>query len=104
MFESYSIQSFIDDRLKELGFRRGELARRCGYANISKGVRRIDRVCGGARPTIRNGSTGFVRRLVSRRLLRPLPIIVFVWFSARFCSGPRFSPGKTGDSLSAKKT
>jgi hypothetical protein len=47
MFENYPIRNFIEKRLKELGFRRGELARRCGYANISKGVRRIDQVCGG---------------------------------------------------------
>jgi hypothetical protein len=47
MFEHYPIHDFIDSRLKELGFRRGELARRCGYKNISKGVRRIDQVCGG---------------------------------------------------------
>jgi hypothetical protein len=47
MFENYPIHDFIDKRLKELGFRRGELARRCGYKNISKGVRRIDQVCGG---------------------------------------------------------
>ncbi len=47
MFERYPIEDFIDSRLKELGFRRGELARRCGYKNISKGVRRIDQLCGG---------------------------------------------------------
>jgi hypothetical protein len=47
MFEHYPIHDFIDDRLKALGIRRGELARRCGYANISKGVRRIDQVCAG---------------------------------------------------------
>ncbi len=47
MLEHYQNHDFIDNRLNELGVRRGELARRCGYRNISKGVRRIDQVCGG---------------------------------------------------------
>lgn len=47
MFERYPIYDFIDRRLNELDIGRGELARRCGYRNISKGVRRIDQLCGG---------------------------------------------------------
>jgi hypothetical protein len=42
-----ALHDFVDQRQKELRIRRGELARRCGYRNISKGVRRIDQVCGG---------------------------------------------------------
>ena len=37
----------IHQRMQELGIGRGELARRLGYANIAKGCRRIDQICGG---------------------------------------------------------
>ena len=37
----------IHQRMQELGIGRAELARRMGYANIAKGCRRIDQICGG---------------------------------------------------------
>jgi hypothetical protein len=37
----------IRQRIKCLGLRSGRLAARLGYRNISKGVRRLDRVCRG---------------------------------------------------------
>jgi hypothetical protein len=47
MFRRYPIHELIENRRKELGIRRSELARRCGFKNISKGLRRIDNVCQG---------------------------------------------------------
>ncbi len=45
--KQYPIQSFVDNRLKELGFWRGELVKRCGYKNVSKGVRRLQKLYSG---------------------------------------------------------
>lgn len=42
-----SIARLIRRRIQDLGITRGELVRRMGYANIAKGCRRIDRICGG---------------------------------------------------------
>ena len=39
MHHDYPIQNFIETRRTELGLRRSELARRCGYKKISKGLR-----------------------------------------------------------------
>jgi hypothetical protein len=47
MFGRYPIHNLIETRRAGLGLRRGELARRCGFKNISKGVRRIENVCHG---------------------------------------------------------
>ena len=42
-----SLDQLIHQRMQELGIGRAELARRMGYANIAKGCRRIDQICGG---------------------------------------------------------
>ena len=42
-----SLGQLIHQRMQELGIGRAELARRLGYANIAKGCRRIDQICGG---------------------------------------------------------
>ena len=47
MTDRYPIHDLIETRLKGLGMRRGELARRCGLKCVAKGLRRIDRVCHG---------------------------------------------------------
>jgi hypothetical protein len=47
MFGRYPIHNLIETRRAGLGLRRGELARRCGFRNISKGLRRIENVCNG---------------------------------------------------------
>lgn len=47
MFYHYPIHELIEKRRTELRLRRSELALRCGFKNISKGLRRIDSVCCG---------------------------------------------------------
>ncbi len=47
MFEQYPIHSLIESRLTALGLGRGHLASRCGFRNVSKGLRRIDALCDG---------------------------------------------------------
>ncbi|CAJ0892518.1 hypothetical protein AMST5_04227 [freshwater sediment metagenome] len=47
MFERYPIHNLIETRRASLVIGRGELARRCGFRNISKGLRRIENVCNG---------------------------------------------------------
>jgi hypothetical protein len=47
MFDHYPIHALIENQLKQLGLRRSELARRCGFKNVEKGLRRIDGVCHG---------------------------------------------------------
>lgn len=42
-----SIARLIRQRMQDLGIARGKLVRRMGYANIAKGCRRIDQICGG---------------------------------------------------------
>ena len=42
-----NLKQLIEKRLEELGIRRGELVRRMGYSNISKGCRRLDDLCEG---------------------------------------------------------
>ena len=44
---SLPIQNLINERCRELGLRRRELVERCGYKNISKGIRRLEQVCAG---------------------------------------------------------
>ena len=41
------IQALVEARSNELGLPRSELARRCGFKNINKGLRRIDQLLGG---------------------------------------------------------
>ena len=45
--ENYPIHDLIESRQERLGLCRSELARRCGFKNIAKGIRRIDAVCHG---------------------------------------------------------
>ena len=40
------LQAMVEDRLKELGLGRSDLARRMGYSNIGKGCRRVDELLG----------------------------------------------------------
>ena len=47
MFDHYPIHELIENQQKRLGLRRNELARRCGFKNLDKGLRRIDGVCDG---------------------------------------------------------
>jgi len=47
MFDHYPIHDLIENRQRQLGLRRNELARRCGFKNVEKGLRRIDGVCHG---------------------------------------------------------
>jgi len=47
MFDHYPIHELIENQAKRLGLRRSELARRCGFKNLDKGLRRIDGVCHG---------------------------------------------------------
>jgi hypothetical protein len=47
MFDHYPIRELIENQVKRLGLRRNELARRCGFNNLAKGLRRIDGVCHG---------------------------------------------------------
>jgi hypothetical protein len=44
---SWPIEDLIIERCRELGLRRTELVVRCGYKNISKGLRRLDQVYAG---------------------------------------------------------
>ena len=41
------IAALIAERCRELGLRRSEVAARCGYKNISKGLRRLEQVLAG---------------------------------------------------------
>lgn len=47
MGDHYPIHDLIEQQQKRLGMRRSELVQRCGFKNIVKGIRRIDRVCHG---------------------------------------------------------
>jgi hypothetical protein len=41
------VRSLVERQSKVLRIRRSELARRCGFKNIDKGIRRIEALCGG---------------------------------------------------------
>jgi hypothetical protein len=41
------IEALVQDRCRELGLRPVELVRRCGYKNVSKGLRRLEQLCKG---------------------------------------------------------
>ena len=43
--EQLPIEALVSDRCKELGLRPVELIQRCGYKNISKGLRRLEQLC-----------------------------------------------------------
>ena len=47
MKSDLAIAALIRSRLTELGLSRGEFAKRLGYKNIAKGIRRIDDLCEG---------------------------------------------------------
>jgi hypothetical protein len=48
MKSDLAIAALIRSRMTELGLSRGEFAKRLGYKNIAKGIRRIDVLCDGA--------------------------------------------------------
>jgi hypothetical protein len=41
------IHELIETQMKQIGLGRGELALRCGFKNVAKGLRRIDAICHG---------------------------------------------------------
>src|ERR1700719_3227966 len=47
MKSDLAIATLVRSRMIELGLSRGELAKRLGYKNLAKGIRRIDVLCGG---------------------------------------------------------
>jgi hypothetical protein len=47
MKSNLAIATLIRSRMIELGLSRGEFAKRLGYKNIAKGIRRIDALCDG---------------------------------------------------------
>jgi hypothetical protein len=47
MKSDLAIANLIRSRMTELGLSPGEFAKRLGYKNIAKGIRRIDALCGG---------------------------------------------------------
>ena len=47
MKSDLAIAALIRSRMAELGLSRGEFAKRLGYKNIAKGIRRIDALCDG---------------------------------------------------------
>jgi len=47
MKSDLAISTLIRSRMTELGLSRGEFAKRLGYKNIAKGIRRIDALCEG---------------------------------------------------------
>lgn len=47
MSDRYPIERLIEERLKLLCLRRSDLARRCGFRNIAKSMRRIEAICKG---------------------------------------------------------
>ena len=47
MKSNLAIATLIRSRMTELGLSRGEFAKRLGYKNVAKGIRRIDALCEG---------------------------------------------------------
>jgi len=43
----YPIHELIETQMKQIGLGRGELALRCGFKNVAKGLRRINAICHG---------------------------------------------------------
>ena len=61
------VSTLIRKRCQELGLSRSELVRRCGYKNISKGLRRLDQVYAGDF----DGAAAFLRGLPEALTLPP---------------------------------
>ena len=61
------IRALIISRSEELGLSRNALVRRCGYTNISKGLRRLDELCAG---DLRSGQ-GLLKSLPSALQVSP---------------------------------
>src|SRR5712671_3473521 len=61
------IHDLVEIRLRELGIRRNEFARRCGFKNIAKGIRRIEAMC-----------SGDLDSAPSRMILKALPVALEV--------------------------
>jgi hypothetical protein len=91
MFDHYPIHDLIENQQKRLGLRRSELARRCGFKNVEKGLRRIDGVCHGdldspgakvvidALPAV----LGVDKNVVDEAIAATTKIIVGLWFELR---------------------
>ena len=47
MKSNLAIAALVQSRMTELGLSRGEFAKRLGYKNFAKGIRRIDTLCEG---------------------------------------------------------
>jgi hypothetical protein len=47
MKSDLAIATLVRSRMAELGLSRGEFAKRLGYKNLAKGIRRIDAMCKG---------------------------------------------------------
>ncbi|MGJ0507771.1 MAG: hypothetical protein ACR652_11750 [Methylocystis sp.] len=47
MLERYPIYTFIEERCESIGIGRSEVARRCNFENVSKGLQRFNALCGG---------------------------------------------------------
>ena len=62
MFERYPIHILNEDQRANLGIRRSELVRRCGFRNVAKGIRRLDALCG-----------GYIGTLSAKAILAALP-------------------------------
>ena len=45
--QTLAIEALVRGRCEELGLRPAELVRRCGYQNVSKGLRRLEQLCAG---------------------------------------------------------
>lgn len=45
--QTTEIASLVEARIKTLGITKSELAARCGFRNVSKGLRRLDQLCVG---------------------------------------------------------
>jgi hypothetical protein len=43
----FTLETLIAKRCRELGLDPGEFVRRCGYRNVSKGMRRLEQLCAG---------------------------------------------------------
>ena len=61
------IRDLVETRLKGLGIRPGTLARRCGYKNLAKGIRRIEAM-----------SCGDLDAPSTRMMLKALPVALEV--------------------------
>ena len=65
--QQLAIEALVRDRCHQLGLRPVELVRRCGYQNVSKGLRRLEQLRAGDFA----GTAGLVRALPTA--LEPSP-------------------------------